>query len=312
MQRRKGHGFTLIELLVVIAIIGILIAMLLPAIQMAREAARRAQCTNNLKQMGLAIHGYANDKKAFPPGSRGPTKHALLSFMLPYLELKNIYARLKIYIPDDPKKPKENTSSTAETERNTVIGGYICPSYLGKTLITGMSQAYDNGAMTTYLGVGGTVVNKGEKITASTFGKLPDNGVFGWKFSRKLREVTDGLSHTLAIGEFVHHDKTIGKSYFEWPGNVRPWILGANSGDSSTSGRGSYAFRVVQNPLNFKCDRDSNKYNFNHLPFGSEHKVGVNFLFADGSVHFLSNAIDFTALQSLATCNNHEAPVQLE
>ena len=96
-MRRKQAAFTLVELLVVIAIIGTLVALLLPAVQSAREAARRTQCSNNLRQMGLAMHTYASTyQERFPPGSRGKGIHGFFSIILPYIEQKAVYDRLTI------------------------------------------------------------------------------------------------------------------------------------------------------------------------------------------------------------------------
>jgi prepilin-type N-terminal cleavage/methylation domain-containing protein/prepilin-type processing-associated H-X9-DG protein len=294
---RRAHqtmrkGFTLVELLVVIAIIGILIALTLPAVQAARESARRAACTNNLRQFGVAISNHiAGRQNRFPPGSPGPSKHGLFSYILPYLDQVNMFRQLNL------RGATEN-----EKARNTVLTSYICPSYAGLPAITIDSIDYPKGAVTTYQGVGGAIVKKAEKLTKSPYGDIPDNGVFRWALTRKIGDVIDGTSHTLAIGEFVHRDRNSKSPYFGNPGNVRPWILGANDGT------GSYALKVVQHPINAQLDRIADNIPYNHLPFGSDHPNGVNFLFADGSVHFLANAVEFDVYRALATCNGREAP----
>ncbi|MEA1949870.1 MAG: DUF1559 domain-containing protein, partial [Planctomycetota bacterium] len=122
MKRLSKRGFTLVELLVVIAIIGILIALLLPAVQAAREAARRMQCGNNLKQMGLAIHNYADAYEGkFPIGSPAPARHGLFSALLPYLEMNDIHDLCAWDLSTfDPANEKV---------RFEVIPAYHCPSY---------------------------------------------------------------------------------------------------------------------------------------------------------------------------------------
>ena len=126
MVRPSRRAFTLVELLVVIAIIGILIALLLPAVQAARESARRSECTNHLKQLGLALHNYAGTYGEFlPPGSPDSLRHGLFTAMLPFLEHANIHDQIDLEgIPhDDPM-------------RYTPIAEYTCPSFPGPVVYT--------------------------------------------------------------------------------------------------------------------------------------------------------------------------------
>ena len=293
MKNTLHRGFTLIELLVVIAIIGILIALLLPAVQHAREAARCAECTNKLKQMGLAMHGYLEQQpEYFPPGSPGPTKHGLFTHLLPFMEEGKTYDGVNL---------KGRTD--VESERYKLLTLYLCPSYAGRPLIEN-NISYMNGAMTTYQGVGGVIRGQGERSTPSQYGDMPHNGMFGWGFNRSAGQVTDGLSNTLAIGEFVHRDRLAG-TYSGFPGNVRGWIMGANT---ST---GSYAFKVCEYPMNSALDRIAHGVPFNHLPMGSDHGSGANFLVADGSVRFMPEVMDWEVYKSLCTCNGGEPNAKL-
>ncbi len=287
---RKPNGFTLVELLVVIAIIGILIALLLPAVQSAREAARRMQCSNNLKQMGLACHNYATaHREYFPIGSRASNRHGLFTFMLPYMEQQSLYDQLNL---------------SGDTRQETVnryhgVATYICPSYPADPISTDKSLPhYMLGALTTYQGVGGAIVGRGESVKKPTsFGDIPNNGVFGWASQRRIADVRDGLSNTMAIAEFVsRHCTSDGCEGFQ--GQVRPWILGANDSD------GSYAFKVVQHPPNSLLSRNTVPYN--HFSMSSVHPGGMNVLFADGSVHFVSENVNFDDYQALATINGGE------
>ena len=120
MSRRFRFGFTLVELLVVIAIIGILVSLLLPAVQSAREAARRMECSNNLKQIGLALHNFQTaNKEEFPVGAPGTGGHGMWTHMLPYLEQQNIYDNCEF-----------DGSAGNDPMLYTLIDFYVCPSYV--------------------------------------------------------------------------------------------------------------------------------------------------------------------------------------
>ena len=325
MRWKLQHGFTLVELLVVIAIIGILIALLLPAVQAAREAARRTQCTNNLKQMGLAIHNYTATHGVMPIGSTGPSGdrnnpdrmgerlHGLFSVILPFLEQGGIY--------DDLDIKTQQTETGHEQMRYTVVEPYICPSYPHPAMIpAGTSGLYEwqCGAFTTYQGVGGAWWGWRvpphaplENPTGDTAGEMPFNGIFGWDFQRKLHEITDGLSKTFMMGEFVHRDFDTPdfRGQFEpAPGKVRPWIMGG-----SRNGPSSYAYKVLQWPPNTitktppSSDLVDRPAKFNHLPHGSYHPGITQFMFGDGSARPIYDDIDFRRVyQPLASCDGGE------
>ena len=317
MHRRSNApahgGFTLVELLVVIAIIGILVTLLLPAVQSAREAARRIQCLNNLKQMGLAVHNYTSTHGVLPIGSTGPSTgsradgerlHGLFSHMLPFLEETAVHDDLNL---------TGDMLTTFEKQRYTVISTYLCPSYPHPAMIPfGTPDLFEWqwGAFTTYQGVGGVVTvwwqETVQPISNAGGGALPFNGLFGWDFRRKPREVTDGLSKTLMIGEFVHrdyepNDPTSDPDGFEpAPGKVRPWIMGG-----SRNGPSSYAYKVLQNPPNIRTRVEESK--FNYLPHGSYHPGVTLFVMGDGGVRSITDDVDFRGVyQPMASCNGGE------
>ena len=189
-QRRSG--FTLIELLVVIAIIAVLIALLLPAVQSAREAARRIQCVNNCKQIGLALHNYVESRNVLPGADMvfNVTELSALTNILPYLEQSNIYNSVNMaFSYQDP----QNT-----TAMYAVVNGFVCPSDLP-------SAVPALGAQTNYM------ANMGSGIVwQSAIGPnvgLPDpNGVFYGNSSTRFAAITDGLSNTSFYSERVLAD----------------------------------------------------------------------------------------------------------
>ncbi len=324
---RSIAGFTLVELLVVIAIIGVLVALLLPAVQAAREAARRAQCTNNLHQMGIGAQNYAATHGALPLGY-GRTiehvqknvnfvKHGLFVDILPYMEQGNIYDQM-IFDYFTTGKPYYE-----DPARDIVIESYVCPSWPDSkvTLDAPSGYEYQLGALNSYTGVGGAVRNRGETLVPSVFGQVPDNGAFLMEQvvngtgprapravigkERTLGQISDGQSNTFLIGEFVHRDCCLGQLVEAPPGNVRPWYV---SGFTD----GPYGFKVLENSPNACVVRNSgscvtgNAINFNYLPLGSFHPGGTQFVNVDGSVHLITDNINIEVYKDLATANGEE------
>jgi prepilin-type N-terminal cleavage/methylation domain-containing protein len=284
-----ARGFTLVELLVVIAIIGVLVALLLPAIQAARAAARRTQCANNLHQMGVACHNYVTrNKDEFPMGVIGTgRRYGLFARILPELEEGAVFDTIDW-----------NADSFLAENLYKVVSTYICPAYPFPSI--GQSSTFDfqEGALTTYQGICGSYI-PGRPFLLSNHGNMTKNGMFIWGKARRVREITDGLSHTFAITEFVHMDRT--GDFSSPPGNVRAWIVGGSSGQSA-----NYSSKVIMNAPNSTIDRNDG-IPYNHLPMGSYHSGGIMVMRADGSTTFVSDTIDLAVYKALATVDGQES-----
>ena len=294
----RPRGFTLVELLVVIAIIGILIALLLPAVQAAREAARRAQCSNHLKQIGLALHNYHDTFKRFPAGScvRTPDPAAdcrgtsMFVVILPYLEQSQVEKVYKAYY-GAAYTPWGEFASNQPDVAQSPIAPYLCPSQ-GKW----SELAYRKD----YFGSTGGRTAAGIHSRGHAF----VDGAFYTNSFLKIGHITDGSSHTLAVGESVHpHPYGLGSGYGDMNvGGPTAWWHGGNtdmSDPNPTNDNGRLLLSTLH-PLNsehmpmtpdFECD----------VPFGSRHPGGAQFVFCDGHVTFLAETIDHNVYQALST-----------
>lgn len=295
--RTRRRGFTLIELLVVIAIIAILVSLLLPAVQQAREAARRTQCKNNLKQLGLAIHNYHDVNRAFPPAAVTATSFqngfAWGAFILPYIEQAPLYDTLEVNSGENLVANWFGQNPGALT----VIPGYQCPSDTGQ-------QITDMG-FSNYIAVESASKARPRPndvirdfLAATNAIKPPHVGLFTPDVSRRIRDITDGTSNTLAIGErastqFVRSlNRSVDCNAGQWIGvrgkafhtlnavNLQSQraVMGiAGTGINSTLVAGGNAPEKTECALNFN----------------SLHTGGAQFVLADGSVRFISENIDF-------------------
>ncbi len=296
--RRRSGGFTLVELLVVIAIIGILVALLLPAVQSAREAARRSQCANKLKQLGLAVQNYASTYRGeLPPGSPGHGQHGTFTYLLPYIEHQPLYDQIDIEM--------KTFNARTDPMRMQVVDAYVCPSYAFEPLIASDPSASKVGALTTYQGVGGAFIEQyQERDPSPAYGALARNGAFRWgKKPLKLREVTDGLSKTLLFGEFVHRDRLPGL-YSEFPGNIRPWM--GSPVLASANDKVSYELKVVTLTPNTPIDREADQWPYNHLPFTSLHPGVTEFALLDGSVDVVTDDVSLEVFKAASTVDGQE------
>lgn len=281
---RLRIAFTLVELLVVIAIIGILVGLLLPAVQAAREAARRMQCSNNMKQIGLAIHNYESTYRRLPSGfvSLGHTGSPGWGWgaaLLPFMEQNNIYSNI------DARQPIDHSMHAAV--RITDVPTYICPSDIGGYLfdITAGNDVDEEEAKLLGVDDGGQVLFQIAKSNyVGVFGtfELEDapyngDGIFYGNSRTRWADITDGLSNTLMIGE---HGSRLG--YCIWHGNIQ-----------SAAEPHARILGVADHTPNHKSGHFED--------FSSFHPTGVNFLRGDSSVAFFNENIDLTTFKALAT-----------
>jgi prepilin-type N-terminal cleavage/methylation domain-containing protein/prepilin-type processing-associated H-X9-DG protein len=311
----KRQGFTLVELLVVIAIIGILIALLLPAVQAAREAARRMQCSNNLHQLGIALHSYHDARGVFPMNRTGKTAQnwSALAMISPYVEQANMYNRFNFsgypYTTTIGTGTKYDAGTNQEVSK-TVVNVFLCPSDPGGVIST------DGLAPTNYLfNVGSGRVNNGS-ISVSTTGLTPD-GIAYQASAIRMADVIDGTSNTIAIGEST---KGVGGNLAPFAGDVKrqhirssAFFPSCNAGPSDNvwygdrcdkwvSGSYPYAAMTFFYPPN-STRADCLNGNATSALMGprSYHPGGANTLFCDGHVAILANTLDQSIMQALAT-----------
>lgn len=304
LRPQKRPAFTLIELLVVIAIIAVLIALLLPAVQQAREAARRTQCKNNLKQTGLAIHNYEGSNRVFPPSSTsgfgrgvwgypgtGPSDpnvhlHSFASLILPYVDGANLYNQINY-----------NVSSLDPANRQSaeqVLSFYRCPSYAGKIFsddpLYVTTVGFNKFAIRNYVALGA-------KTVVGLSGAIPADGVMFPGSKTGFRDITDGTSNTIMIAESreekaaVWIDGTSASVAARWMALVPPTY----SGNSVSINYQPY----------FQGGIFPNSIGQNWGP-SSFHEGGAHHLLCDGSVRFLSENMDVVLYDGLASRNGGE------
>ncbi|TWU22747.1 DUF1559 domain-containing protein [Bythopirellula polymerisocia] len=300
------RGFSLVELLVVISIIAVLVGLLLPAIQAAREAARREGCLNNLKQIGLAIHSYESSHRKFPPGRVGcddtgdqmpiaacppglPTERRTAAsgfvVLLPQLEMQALYDRLSIEVGGLWNRNVDDLSWYADKSKCLAIKEqppfHHCPSDTSAEL----SDVYAPvlAATGSYAFVQGTLGpgKPPEQV------KYENDGPFLYVTCRKPSQVTDGLSQTMFVGEVTLADT--------WESS-NTWTYALSHAD---------CLRTTSNRLN-TIPGAGYAYDRQNGAFGSQHPEGAVFTFGDAHVEFLSDAIDRDLYRSLSTIASSE------
>ncbi len=319
------RAFTLVELLVVIAIIGILIALLLPAVQAAREAARRMTCANNLKQIGLALQNYLAANTTFPTGTywsncpatgglpAGPNgqcngRNGWHMFIMPFLEEGNLLAQMNL----NPGTASLSIGSINSTAFQTELPAYKCPSDSAQVVpSTGWTRTNYAGCFS----ANSFLVEQGAYPTRFNYDSGPlsnpskVNALFNWNVYRTPRNISDGLSHTVAVSETIGvTDIGRGVWWHEWgwqyshartPNTPTPdSVWGA-----VTTGPWSYCDTTSQDA---PCNGSSPSWSQEIFSARSRHPGGVNVTQIDGSVRFIDSEIDLTIWQGLGSINGQE------
>ncbi|MDB5386557.1 MAG: hypothetical protein JWM11_2203 [Planctomycetaceae bacterium] len=304
------RGFTLIELLVVIAIIAVLIALLLPAVQQAREAARRSQCKNNLKQIGLALHNYHDSMKVFPYGASVGYDTTLAGqpgftprmgfnwrvFILPHMDQAPLYTQLML------TSPTNLAAVSALPQQTQVLPVHICPSEASPTVNSNFTADTDcvsstTAALSSYRGSAGPAsMHANAAIGCGLCGASQTNclctnqglnhvapmgngpGMFHYRADAiGMQNVTDGTSNTLLAGEGTFLNNGQGTNYAQWMGT---WSVASTVNGINRPNAGSY---------------------FDGSGFRSYHTGGAHFVLVDGSVRFISNNVSLFVLSYLGT-----------
>ena len=331
---RSRPGFTLIELLVVIAIIAVLIALLLPAVQQAREAARRTQCRNNLKQLGLALHNYHDSFGLFPPGyvdrngnpnitpdnDQGPG-WGWSAFLLPYMDQNPVYnqinfsvgvglgsnaqiSQLPLNMFQCPSDPLQQAFSVYDVSLGTPI-----------TTVAHSNYVACNGWMECFIGAGGNPQpdpSAGPDELTGTYGAA-GVGAFFRNSNQRAANFLDGMSNTIVAGE-----RSSNRSPSTWTGAVTGGLCPAWMAVQPPA-----PYSLPPNPAYDNADFGEalifSHANATHIPnakyplfdpdtFYSYHVGGCHFLLGDGSVRFVSNSVDGPTYQALATVAGSEKP----
>jgi prepilin-type N-terminal cleavage/methylation domain-containing protein len=327
---RARRGFTLIELLVVIAIIAVLIGLLLPAVQKVRDAAARAQCQNNLKQIGLALHSYHGDRNSFPPGLVSTLSNpgwvmppnncnaeapdlgpgwSFFAFVLPYVEQDNLFKAI------DFNKPILDPANAPA--RRTAVKTYVCPSDTAPKVV----NVYDCGnppsvnatpavlgdvAVCSYVGVLGGGMDNPPDPNYACYEYRPFNGCFHRNQVIRFADIADGTSQTVGVGE-----RNSGFVESGWAGVVP----GAEIIYNSATRPPPYnpALPPCQNwrPSITAVVVHSRQYTLNApngspASFHSAHPGGGSFLFMDGGVRWINNSVSLAVMRALCTRNGGE------
>ncbi len=320
-QVRAIRGFTLIELLVVIAIIGVLVSLLLPAVQSAREAARRSQCVNNLKQIGLALHNYESSRGVFPMGvvsyvpwattcnanSGNPDKRrnfSMFALILPYMEQTSAYNSINFDYSTNDLQGTIHAGYTNYTGMVVRIAAYVCPTDDDAQPLAYPANPYSQSSYAASSGLHDII------RWTSCPREIEANGAFARNRTFRLSQFRDGLSNTFMVGEFSRFLNNHPHSYTNSWTRFANWTWTGLTGTTLASTVATAVPRINANVLVPDVPSGANSLSWVTQPtalqmgqygFRSLHPGGAHFLFGDGSVKFLKDSISVDTYRAIST-----------
>ena len=317
----------------VIAIIGVLVALLLPAVQSAREAGRRASCVNNLKQIGVAIAAYENGRRVFPLGGcrqgpsdaksgcqlgtvHGPRGFGMLTYILPDLEQRAVFNAINFQLASGGAFGAVDAGLSNSTALTTIIAAYVCPS--DQPQPPNPNRSYP-AAQTSYFASGGTWNTLAYQSGPDCFNRDQGNGVFDEYSAYRVPQITDGLSNTVFVGESSRFKMDPDPTFNQWS---RFDLFKSNAGTSTNRPQGlAYLVPKINAGLYLNDAaglppqttfpdtsdiknwlKNSQAYaTYGQWGFRSQHPGGAQFVFGDGSVKFLKETINTAIYQAVGT-----------
>jgi type II secretory pathway pseudopilin PulG len=282
-------GATLVELMVSVGVIGVILALALPGVADSREIARRAQCSDHMKRIGLALHNYHDVHRVYPPGALFSNELSWHVFILPQLDQAELYSRFNF---DEGQYWSLLPNNKSNPHGLTRVNEYLCPSGPIEHSQTSLDKVDEQYPWTTHyygiMGPRGQKPSGGDYRLLSGFGPFGDQGLLSAESHKRHKDVIDGASNTIVVGEI------------SWVGanGYRTWVRGVNGNPIS-------GCKNVFTPIGYTAF--NNGPGFNDISLGSEHPCGTQVLMGDGGVRFLSDTIDLVTYKAAASIDGGES-----